>query len=170
MRPYFGVIFMVSLRQVQREDKALLFNLLQKMLCEMTNYYDNDIDSEGNFEYRYFEGYFSGAEPDRLAFLIEADKKIAGFLMVNAHSYIGQSPDHVLAEFFVLPKFRRKHVARDAVSMLFRRLPGAWEIKYHTRNIPAARLWNQTALPYAPQIHYFAEHEEVLSFRVTSPL
>jgi len=161
---------MVTLRQVRQEDKVLLFNLLQKMLCEMTNYYDNDIDDEGNFEYRYFESYFSGAEPDRLAYLIEADGQVAGFLMVNAHSYIGQSPDHVLAEFFVLPKFRRKHVAWDAVTLLFRQLPGAWEIKYHTRNLPAARLWNQAAQPYGPQLHHYAEHEEVLAFCVSDPL
>lgn len=161
---------MVSLRQVRQEDKVLLFNLLQKMLCEMTNYYDDDIDSEGNFEYRYFENYFSGAEPDRLAFLIEADKKIAGFLMVNSHSYLSQTPDHVLAEFFVLPRFRKKHVARDAVSLLFRQLPGTWEIKYHTRNLPAVRLWNQAAKPYGPQLHHLAEYEEVLSFHVSSPV
>jgi len=161
---------MVSLRQVRQEDKVLLFNLLQKMLCEMTNYYDDDIDSEGNFEYRYFENYFSGAEPDRLAFLIEADNKVAGFLMVNSHSYLSQTPDHVLAEFFVLPMFRKKHVARDAVSLLFRQLPGAWEIKYHTRNLPAARLWNQAAKPYSPQLNHLAEYEEVLSFHVSSPV
>lgn len=159
---------MISLRQARREDKTLLFNLLQKMLCEMTNYYDNDIDNEGNFEYRYFENYFSGLEPDRLAYLIQVDEKAAGFAMVNSHSYIGQSPDHVLAEFFVLPRFRRRHIARDAAALLFCQLPGAWEIKFNTRNLPAARLWNQTARPYSPRLHHFAEFEEVLSFRVDS--
>jgi len=161
---------MVSLRQARQEDKVLLFNLLQKMLCEMTNYYDNDIDGEGNFEYRYFEDYFSGAEPDRLAFLIEADKNVAGFLMVNSHSYIGQIPDHVLAEFFILPKFRRKHTALNAVGLLFRQFPGSWEIKYHTRNLPAVRLWNHVTRPYSPQLHHFAEYEDVLSFHVTTPV
>ncbi len=155
---------MVSLRQVVADDKMLLFNLLQKMLCEMTNYYDNDIDGEGNYEYPFFDCYFS--EPDRKAFLVLYDERIAGFLMVNPYSYIGQNPDYVLAECFILPKFRKKHIARDAVGLLFRMFPGHWEVKYNTRNVPAARLWNQIAQPYCPHLSPVAEHEEVLSFKI----
>ena len=129
---------MVELRMVQNKDKKLLYNLMQKYLYEMSNYYDNDIDVEGNYSYRYFEDYFT--DYTRKAILILKDKEIAGFMLLNSHSYIGGNPDNVIAEFSILPKYRKCHIAKIAVEKLFHNYPGTWEIKYNVQNTPAVVL------------------------------
>lgn len=83
---------------------------------------------------------------------------------LNQYSHIGEKPDHAVAEFCVLPKYRNAHVARQTVEILYKNCPGKWEIKYCSRNIPASRLWNQTAKSYHPIMHRLTEDETVLSF------
>lgn len=155
---------MIELVQVADAHRTLLWNLHQKYLYEMTAFYADTMDAEGNYHYGYFDAYFS--EPERMAFLIYADDALAGFAMVNPHSYIGETPDHVLAEFTVFPMYRRHGLALEAARCILDRLPGRWEIKYNEKNIPAKRLWNKVAEPYQPIQHRYSENETVLAFEV----
>ena len=103
---------MIQLVQAAPEHKTLLWNLHQKYLYEMTQYYDNKIDEAGNYHYGYFDAYFT--EPERKAYLLYSDGALAGFAMINPHSYIGEKPDHVLAEFTIFPMFRKRHIGSGA--------------------------------------------------------
>ena len=78
---------MIRLETVRQEDKALLWNLHQKYLYEMTNYYGNEMDAQGNYQYGYFDAYFT--EPERTALLIYEDTTLIGFAMLNPYSYFG---------------------------------------------------------------------------------
>ena len=40
---------MIELRKVKTEDRDLLWNINQKYLYEMTNFYDDPMDEDGNF-------------------------------------------------------------------------------------------------------------------------
>ena len=143
---------MVRLRQVRREDRELLWNVHQKYLYEMTNFYDDPMDGRGNYGYGYFDAYFT--DPARSAWFITVGdegregEKLAGFAMVHPYSNIGARPDHVLAEFTVFPAFRRRHAATDAAAALLAMFPGSWEIKYNEKNAPAKELWNAVAAPF----------------------
>ena len=50
-RNYHTRVFMLSLQTVRKEDHDLLYNINQKYLYEMTNYYDDPMDANGNFHY-----------------------------------------------------------------------------------------------------------------------
>ena len=72
---------MIELRDIKSEDRELFWNIHQKYLYEMTNYYDDKMDEAGNYHYGYFDAYFT--EPQRKAMFIYFDKHLAGFVMIN---------------------------------------------------------------------------------------
>ena len=100
---------MITLKPVTKNEKELLWNINQKYLYEMTKYYPDEMDENGNYHYGYFEAYFT--EPARKAYLIYSGQNLAGFAMLNPHSYIGHKVDFVIAEFCVFPAYRRQHIA-----------------------------------------------------------
>ena len=155
---------MIAFEIVKPEDRELLWNLQQKYLYEMTNYYDDEMDPVGNYHYGYFEAYFT--DPARTALLLRSGGDLVGFAMVHPYSNFGGQTDHVLAEFTIFPAFRRRHLAKEAADRILSAFPGRWEIKYHEKNLAARTLWNQVAAPYGPEKRRYAELETVLCFTV----
>lgn len=155
---------MIKLVEVQPEDRELLWNVQQKYLYEMTNYYDDEMDEVGNYHYGYFDAYFT--EPQRKALFILCDNRLAGFAMINPYSYVDETPDHVLAEFTIFPVFRKKHVATEAAEMIFSQNKGRWEVKYNENNVAAKKLWNKVSEKYSPRKIKLSHCETVLAFLV----
>jgi predicted acetyltransferase len=155
---------MIELAEVKSEQRELLWNLHQKYLYEMTNYYDDEMDELGNYHYGYFDDYFT--EQERTALFIYADKRLVGFAMINPFSYINEHPDHVLAEFTIFPMYRKKHIGKSAAELILKTYRGRWEIKYNENNIGAKALWNKITDPYHPDRHSYSAEETVLSFRI----
>ena len=155
---------MIRLQTVGKKDKDLLWNINQKYLYEMTNFYDDPMDENGNFHYGHFDEYFT--DPKRKAYFIYSDDKLVGFAMLNPYSNIDQNPDFTMAEFTIFPQYRRRHVALDAAKLILNQHPGKWEIKYNEKNNGAKKLWNKLAEPYAPKTHQLNEEETVLNFTV----
>lgn len=153
---------MLQLIPATADDRALLFNINQKYLYEMTAFYDDPMDEAGNYHYGHFDEYFT--DPERTALLIYADGRLAGFAMLCPYSYIKENPSHVMAEFTIFPQFRRKGLATEAARRILTAYPGRWEIKYNEKNAPAMALWNGIAAPYCPEVHRLNDVETVLAF------
>ena len=153
---------MINLKKVSADDRELLFNLNQKYLYEMTNFYDDALDEKGILYYGYFDAYFT--DPLRSAYLILNDDDLCGFLMLHPYSYFGGPTDHVLAEFTVFPMYRRQRLAAETVKLLFDTFPGRWEIKYNEKNLPAKNLWTAVTAPYQPAVHHLNDEETVFAF------
>lgn len=153
---------MIKLKVVQPKDKELLWNINQKYLYEMTNFYNDHMDQEGNYHYGYFDAYFS--DPKRTAYFIFNDDTLIGFAMLCPYSNINASPDYVMAEFTIFPHYRRKHYALEAVKLIFAKHQGKWEIKYNEKNKPAKKLWELVSKKYSPQKVKINEEETVLVF------
>lgn len=144
------------------EERGVLWNILQKYLYEMTKYYSDDMDENGNYHYRYFDAYFS--EPERIAYFIYNDNRLVGFTMINSYSYLDHHPDHVIAEFTVFPSCRGRHFAINAAQVLLNMLPGRWEIKFNENNMEAKKLWESLTKPYSPCVYHLNDKETVLEF------
>ena len=153
---------MLRLQTVRKEDHDLLYNINQKYLYEMTNFYDDPMDENGNYGYGYFEDYFSN--PKRKAFFLYNDRTLIGFAMICPYSYINAHPDHVMAEFTIFPIYRRKHYAFEAANLILATYPGQWEIKYNEKNLPAKKLWTSVTAPYHPAVHHLNDEETVFAF------
>ena len=128
----------------------------------MTKYYPDEMDENGNYHYGYFEAYFT--EPARKAYLIYSGQNLAGFAMLNPHSYIGQKVDFVIAEFCVFPAYRRQHIAQKASEFSLKKHPGKWEIKFNGNNLGAKKLWEKVTQKYNPAVHHINDDETVLEF------
>ncbi|MBO4356044.1 MAG: GNAT family N-acetyltransferase [Clostridia bacterium] len=152
----------MDLIAVNSEDRELLWNINQKYLYEMTNYYDDVMDSVGVLHYGYFDSYFT--DPNRIAFFICEGEALVGFAMIHPYSQLETEADYVLAEFTIFPMYRRRRFAERAAYMLFDMFRGRWEVKYNEKNTAAKALWHKVTGRYFPKKTFLNEYETVLSF------
>ena len=75
---------------VRQEDRERLWNINQKYLYEMTNYYDDEMDSLGNLHYGYFDAYFT--DPKRKALFLYEENVLVGFAMIHPYSNMDEEP------------------------------------------------------------------------------
>lgn len=134
----------VSLDRASESDSALLSNLLELYIHDMSEVFPHvHLGPDGRFGYSRLPVYWS--EPDRhFAFLIRCDGRIGGFALVTRGSPAATDPNVLdVAEFFVLRQYRRTGTGREAASMLWHRLPGAWIVRVIEKNAGALAFWRE---------------------------
>ena len=137
----------VTLSPVQRGEKEILRNLLEKYDYEFSQWDLRDVNDLGLYGYDWLDCYWT--EKNRWAYFIRVDGKLAGFVMVNDYPEVpGRPIDFALAEFFVMYKYRRAGVGTAAAQMAFDLHRGAWELKYHPHNKPSSAFWNRVVGDY----------------------
>jgi len=100
--------------------------------------------------YPYLDQYFS--EANCWPLLIYVDDAVAGFALVNQHSYMtGGHIERNMGEFFVARPFRRHGVATAAFHKVLELHPGRWEVAVALRNAPARNFWPR-AIASAPKV------------------
>jgi predicted acetyltransferase len=127
----------VSIEPVEVAEKPILWRLLQLYIYDFTEFEDMPMDEHGEYKYRYFEEYWAPAAGEsRFPYFIRADGALAGFAMVRF-----VNGKHVMAEFFVMRRFRRGGVGRDAVKRVFEAHGGDWIVHEHPANLVAQEFW-----------------------------
>ncbi|HEY2154099.1 MAG TPA: GNAT family N-acetyltransferase [Isosphaeraceae bacterium] len=130
----------VSIHEAGPGDAPTIANLLQLYLHDFTEFDGHDADDSGRFAYDDLAPYWT--EPDRRAFLIRADGRLAGFVLVDREAPLsGPGACWSIAEFFVMRKYRRRGIGARAAAEVFRRLPGRWEVSQIAANTPAQVFW-----------------------------
>jgi predicted acetyltransferase len=123
-----------------RADAELLSNLLELYVHDLSEAFAVDIGADGRFGYDKLPLYW--AEPERrFAFLIRRGGRIAGFALVMRGSPASDDPDVLdVAEFFVLRRYRRAAVGRQAACLLWDRMPGGsphrWRVFAFESRVP----------------------------------
>ena len=153
---------MVSVRLVQGNEKQVLSNLLQKYLYEMSQYFDDEIGSDGNYPYSYLPLYFT--DDDRSAYFIYDGDEMIGFALINTCSLTDEKIDNCIAEFTIFPVYRRKGKGLDAVDALVKERSGKWQLKYVTMNKPAERFWNKVKDRYSGIMFPMSEFGRIVEF------
>lgn len=154
---------MLELRAVRLGDRELLFNIFQKMLYEMTQFYADEMDEHGNYHYGHFDEYFT--DPRRIAYFIYNEDVLVGFVLLHPYSYF-DACDVNVGEFTVFPRFRKRGFGLEAMEQVFARHTGTYEIKYHRDNQKAVSFWHKVTSKYHPSIRRYSDEEEVLCFKV----
>ena len=126
-------------RRASVADKAVLSRLLQLYLHDFSEFDGTDVGPHGEFDYRYFDNYWT--ESERHPFLIEVSGATAGFAFVRTGS------PHDMAEFFILRKYRRQRVGRTAACLVLAEFAGDWQVRQLWSNPPATTFW-RSILPY----------------------
>ena len=135
------------LHKVTVDDKDVLFRLLQYSLFEESATDGNQMGQNGLFEYRWFDAYFT--EPAREAFLIREKEtnNLLGFAMVCNHVRT-LNVGHSIAEFMVLPPYRRNGIGKRVAHQLFEMHTGGWEVKPSVGSKSAKNFWKNTIQEY----------------------
>lgn len=135
-----------KLEKVKLEEKEILYNLLQFALYDGSKYVENELNENGEFKYRWFDNYFTDA--DRLAYFIKSnDNKILRFFMINQNmKYYNEG--HSVAEFLILPNYRRNHIGKRVVFDIFNMLKGNWEVEPIKNSDEAYYFWKKTIEEY----------------------
>ncbi len=82
-------------------------------------------------------------------FLIYADGKVAGFVIVNpGPQFLPPDTDFEVLDFFVAHKHRRRGVGEAAARAVFDQFRGRWEVEQLAGNLPAVAFWNRVVQGY----------------------
>lgn len=145
---------MIILDKVLLEEKELLFRLLQFALYDGSLYNTNKIGEDGLFPYKWFDNYFT--DDDRDAFFIREDDKIVGFVMIN--QFMKKCDNgHSVAEFLVLPEYRRNHIGKKVAYLVFEMFPGNWEVEPIEESNEACRFWENVVVNYTNNKFSFSD-------------
>lgn len=157
----------IQLIKVLEKDKATLWNLLQFALYDGSFYVDNDINEQGVFEYKWFDTYFE--DDTRFAYFIKKENHIVGFVMINGNlktSHVGNA--QAIAEFLILPQYRKHHIGKTVAHRIFDMFDGDWEVQPMENNIGAYQFWNKVIKEYSNnnyQIQTIENEEDIFLFQ-----
>ena len=132
----------ITLKKIELEKKHILDNLMQLYLHNISLGLPIHFDSnKGIYKYDDIEKYFENE--NNKAFFILKEKEIAGFMLIDF-----TDEKNVVQEIFVLNNYKRKGVGKIAVSMLFDKFKGNWEIKSLPCSENAEKFWISSVKEY----------------------
>jgi predicted acetyltransferase len=138
----------VILEVAASRDAALLANLLELYLHDLSEVFAIELGADGRFGYDKLPLYWS--EPQRrFPFLVRHGARVAGFVLVTRGSPASDDPDVLdVAQFFVIRRHRRSGVGRQAAFLVWDRLPGRWIVRVSEGNAGALSFWTGVIAEY----------------------
>jgi predicted acetyltransferase len=138
-----------TLQVATQSDAELLSNLLELYIHDVCDVFPNvEFGPDGRFGYPKLPLYWS--DPNRFAYLVRHEGRVAGFVLATRGSPVTADPDVFdVAEFFVLRKYRRRGVGRRAAFLLWKTLPGKWTVRVSEGNRSAVTFWSNTVTEFA---------------------
>jgi predicted acetyltransferase len=137
----------VELKLVTFDEKEILSNLLEIYSYEFSQWDKRDVNSLGLYGYSHLDHYWT--EDNRWAYFILVDGNLAGFVMVSNFAEVGDRETHFhMAEFFVMYKYRRLGVGRQAFFKVLDLHKGKWQLKRHPVNIASVHFWDKVISEY----------------------
>lgn len=145
--------------KVETNQRLILKHLITLFLHDLSEFNpDQEFNQEnGLFEFDEFEWFFekNGLSP----YFIIFDNNIVGFILIQSDPFTNPDRyDYLVNSFFILKKFRRRGLGKQAAHQLFQQLPGRYVIGQLSNNDPAIAFWRSV-------YHYlhveFEEREEL---------
>lgn len=151
----------IQLSPVPYEDKSILSNLLQLYRYDSSEYDGHVLNGHGLYMYKYLDHQWT--DEYRRPFIVRADGEIAGFALVSLdipREYMKLSTaeqTNSIGDFFIMRKYRRKGVGKEAAFSLFQQFRGTWEIRQTLANKPAYEFWKRVIAQYIGEGSYQEE-------------
>ena len=122
----------ITLKEIELEKKDILNNLMQLYLHNISLSFPMNFDSNtGMYGYDDIEKYFENDNNKAFLILIDlSDEK------------------NIVQEMFILNNYKRKGVGKTAVSTLFDKFRGNWEIKSLPCSESAEKFWISSVKEY----------------------
>jgi predicted acetyltransferase len=159
----------VEVIPASRDQSPILANLLELYAHDFSEFYGVELGADGRFGYASLPLYWR--VPGRHPFLIRIDGKLAGFVLVKRGSEISDNEKvWDMAEFFVVRAYRRRGVGTQIASEVWRRFPGAWEVRVLRANVAAISFWARAIAAFAGEaiqsvgVEKDGDHWQIFSF------
>lgn len=152
------------LEKVTLDKKEVLHNLLQFALYEGSQYVENELNENAKFEYKWFNNYFT--DSDREAYFIKNNDLYLGFVMINENLKFNDSGKSI-AEFLIMPQYRRNHIGKKVAIEIFEKYKGYWEVEPIKNSNGAYSFWKKTIEEYTKENYTIKnnEIEEIFVFK-----
>lgn len=148
----------IQLTPATLDDYPVVQNLARFYAYDMSEYAGKnpgwEVSENGLYECIDFRKYWD-QDANAFPFLIRYEGELAGFAIINKQ---GSDPqiDFVMAQFFIMRKFKRQGIGRWAAYQCFDQFPGTWEVMVFPGNEGAYRFWRAAIKKYShpPLIEY----------------
>ena len=127
------------------EEKDKLYRLVQFALYDGSFYIDNEINTDCIFEYNWFDKYFT--DKDRNAYFIKEGSNYLGMVLVNENLKFNKKGKSI-AEFLIMPRYRRNHIGKKVAYDIFEMFRGNWEVQPMQNNPIAYSFWKNIISEY----------------------
>ena len=136
----------VEMSDAETADLPIVLNLVPYYIYDMSEWMGWNCKADGTYGgCDDLPEYLS--EPWGSLHVLRVNDKLAGFTSVRRLSESPASFD--MGEFFVIRKFRRKGVGKEAAKHLFERFRGDWQIRCFVENTPAVEFWRSVVSGYS---------------------
>lgn len=125
---------MKRIRIADIEDKPLINKLLQDYLGELSQFDVIPRNDNGQYDYPWLDLYWS--DENRYPYLFRVDDKVYGFALIRKDNDF-----YEMAEFYILPEFRRLGFGTQFAVTLINKHIGKWHIEYYEQNTSACHFW-----------------------------
>ena len=116
----------------------------------------NEMNDEAIFEYKWFENYFKDTTREAYFVKEENSNKLLGFAMVNEYMQKTEK-GHSIAEFMIIPKYRRLKIGKRVAIEIFNMHQGNWEVKPSYGNKIAFSFWKNVIDEYTENNNSFED-------------
>jgi len=138
----------VELIEAGPEHQRILENLLELYIHDFSEFVSVDVCEDGRFGYPDLPLYWR--EPRRKPFLARIEGKLAGFALVTRGPGLSEDSEAWdMAEFFVLRRYRHRGVGAELAQKIWRVLPGKWQVRVRSNNLPALKFWESAITKFA---------------------
>jgi len=137
----------MKLKPMEPSTENVLINLMEKYEYEFSQYHHWDVHESGLYgcyveeEYREENGKYA-------VYFIEVGSKLAGFVMIGDGISGDKKTDYQVNEFFVMHKYRRIGIGKQALFRILETHKGTWQVNYHPNNTASASFWEKMADEY----------------------
>jgi predicted acetyltransferase len=132
----------ISVSPAQIAERHILRNLLELYQYDFSEFDGSDTGSSGLYDYPHLDDYW--VEPERTPFLVRVNGQLAGFALVTRYNYLtGLNDAWILAEFFVMRKYRHQGVGEFVASHIFNQFQGEWQVAQIPENVAAIAFWRK---------------------------
>ena len=141
---------MIQFDRLQRSDDALLRNLYEHYVHDMSEWLDIDTQPDGAYHLDttpFWEGDFA-------VHLARVQGSLAGFAVVgSAEAWRGHPAARDVRDFFVLRRHRHRGVGDALALHLWNEHPAQWIVRILVANKPALPFWRRMVRSYRGDAH-----------------
>jgi predicted acetyltransferase len=145
----------IEVNPATANERPILRRLMELYQYDFSEFDLADIGPLGLYDYPYLDHYW--VEPERSPFLVRVDGNLAGFVLVARYNYVtGLKDTWVMAEFFIMRKYRRQGVGEHVARFIFDQFTGDWQVGQIKENEAAITFWRKVIARYTHD--NFLEH------------